>query len=267
MPEHDDDDRPGSPWAKHAPAKPSESRPLATEVQTEKGRSHPFRRRLLAITAVLALIAVGVAYLVPPSTWRLDGGEQLVSLGVIGLLLVLGMAAGRTRLSILGKQALAWTAVVAILLVGYSYRGILSEIPERIGGTLAPSRGIAVDANTVTYTRARDGHFWIDAKADGSSVRFMVDTGASTVVLAREDAKRLGFDVSKLTYSRLFSTANGTTRGAPVKIRELTFGPLVFHDVTAFVTEGQLDSSLMGMGLLEQFRGIEIARDTLTIRR
>ncbi|MDR0296627.1 MAG: TIGR02281 family clan AA aspartic protease [Rickettsia sp.] len=56
---------------------------------------------------------------------------------------------------------------------------------------------------------SNDGHFYINALVNGVKIKFMIDTGASDVALTTSDAKMLGFDLSKLNYTRTYSTANG----------------------------------------------------------
>ena len=49
-------------------------------------------------------------------------------------------------------------------------------------------------------TKASDGHYWAQAQVNGRWVKFLVDTGASTVALTGADAQRLGFDLDTLSY-------------------------------------------------------------------
>lgn len=82
------------------------------------------------------------------------------------------------------------------------------------------------------------GHFVIEVAVNGTPVTFLVDTGASDVVLTMDDARRLGLRPRTLRYSQRFQTANGEVRGAPVTLREVRLGQLRLFDLPASVNQG-----------------------------
>ena len=140
-----------------------------------------------------------------------------------------GSLAGRFR----GRfgEALRALAVWSLIFVGfagiYAYRFELEGVAERILGELMPGRVTASAPGVVSVARRRDGHYVLDAQANGASMRFMFDTGASSVVLRSEDARRLGVDVDRLTYDAPVSTANGMTKAAQIKLATLAVGGIV----------------------------------------
>ncbi len=89
-------------------------------------------------------------------------------------------------------------------------------------------------------------------------MRFLIDTGASDIVLAPEDARRIGIDMGALTYSRSYQTANGLGEGAPLRIDSLRMGPIWLTDVPASVNRAPMDTSLLGMSFLRQIGSFEI---------
>jgi clan AA aspartic protease (TIGR02281 family) len=103
-----------------------------------------------------------------------------------------------------------------------------------------------------------NGHFVVDAVVNGSPVTFLVDTGASDIVLTQADARRLGFVPGSLDFSEKYQTANGAVRGAPVRLRELRIGGFSLYNLKASVNEGPLPVSLLGMSFLEQLRGYQV---------
>src|SRR5262249_1752125 len=64
----------------------------------------------------------------------------------------------------------------------------------------------------------RRGHFRVEGAVDGRRLDFMVDTGASVVTLTESDAARLGFHPGPRDYVAQLKTANGTVRGAPLRL-------------------------------------------------
>jgi aspartyl protease family protein len=165
----------------------------------------------------------------------------------------------------MGKQALILLALGAALMLGYSYRDDLSDAWGRVIGTVVPGRGVEVAPGIVRFQADEGGQFFINAKVNGTGVHFLVDTGASGIALSRRDAERLGFDAHDLSFTAIFSTANGTTRGAPVTLGTMEIGPFEAHQVHAWVNEGDLDDSLLGMNYLRTLGRIEIRGDTLII--
>jgi aspartyl protease family protein len=115
---------------------------------------------------------------------------------------------------------------------------------------------------------AADGHFYANATVDGVPVRFLVDTGASSIALSAEDARRLGFDPERLHYFLPVTTANGTALAARVTLGDVRLGSIAFANVAAAVmSPGALDRSLLGMSFLDRLAGFEIAGDRLILRR
>ena len=244
--------KPTSPWSRPAPA-PARS-------------SWRFYRRFFFMAAFVLLLLFALVSLVPPRQW--NGFEQalLLRYGIIILAVVLGIAASQKSLPRIAGEMGIWLVLMLLLVAGFGYRFELRSVADRVAAELLPSRAQDAAHGTVSFARGSDGQFWIDALVDGQPVRFLLDTGASGVVLNRADAERLGFRWDALSFTHVFETANGSTRGAPVQLRQISIGPILFDRVPATVNEGQLGQSLLGMRLLERLGSIEIRNDTLTIR-
>lgn len=114
--------------------------------------------------------------------------------------------------------------------------------------------------------RRTDNHFWADAKINKTRVEFMVDTGATSVALTREDARRIGFKEDELDYKWDISTAGGNTRGAYVLIEEIQIGSVKVKDVPALVVESDLKQSLLGMSFMNELSSYEVRKSSMIIR-
>lgn len=196
-----------------------------------------------------------------------EDAPRLVYLVV--LLIFLGAGAWwvymRGNLSRSLRHAAIWIALAAVLVVGYSFRDQVSYVVERIKADHIPGYGFDTTENQVSFRGGAGGHFQVAAEVDGVEVVFLVDTGASDVVLTPEDARRLGFDPSRLTYSQIYQTANGLGRGAPVTLNRVTVGPISLRDVRASVNETPMDRSLLGMSFLNRIGGYQVRGDVLTL--
>lgn len=111
-----------------------------------------------------------------------------------------------------------------------------------------------------------NGQFMVDAVVDGVEIRFLVDTGATRVVLTAEDAERLGYRLDGLDYSERYQTANGEILGAPVVLPELRIGDLEIEDVRSSVIRAPLSTSLLGMTFLSRLESFEVRDEGLILR-
>ena len=111
----------------------------------------------------------------------------------------------------------------------------------------------------------RGGHFTVEAWVDGTEVDFLIDTGASVVVLSPDDAETLGLWPESLDYSAVFETANGQARAAPVTLRELRIGEIELDDVQAAVMEVPMTTSLLGMSALSQLQSYRVDGDRMIL--
>lgn len=105
-------------------------------------------------------------------------------------------------------------------------------------------------ASVTLFADAR-GHFFADGTINGSPVRFLVDTGATTVALSGEQATRLGIDYRKNGRAGYASTAGGVVRSYVLTLQKVEIGPIVLYNVEAGVVEGPHPrEALLGMSVL-----------------
>jgi clan AA aspartic protease (TIGR02281 family) len=118
--------------------------------------------------------------------------------------------------------------------------------------------------NRLVYHADQRGHVVLTAEANGAPVRFMVDTGASLVVLTPDDARAAGITRSELVFDHLVQTGNGTVRAALVRLREIGIGGLSMQKVQAAVIES-IGQSVLGMSFLGRLKGFEMREGVLTV--
>jgi aspartyl protease family protein len=156
------------------------------------------------------------------------------------------VAAGGALLAIGGLQVVAGPAAHARADV--SLRGEQGSGPE-------PARLI----------KTADGHFWADARVDGQAVRFLIDTGASSVFLTPQDATRLGLDPGSLVYDQTVTTVGGDSLGARVKLGSVSVDGVRVADVDALVIDHGLPASLLGMTYLGRLSKFEATPTALVL--
>lgn len=115
-------------------------------------------------------------------------------------------------------------------------------------------------------SRASDGHFYADVRINGASVRMLIDTGASTILLSRADAQRAGIQVAAGDFTSIGRTVSGDIALKSVTIDRVALGPVVGYDVPAMVAEGEVPVSLLGQSFLERVGRVEIEGSQLVLR-
>jgi aspartyl protease family protein len=229
------------------------------------GRGRGWGRYLFGAIFALALVWLLLRQF-PGSLDTTGDGPRLVYL--LALLALLGgglFARLARRPGVALQHAAIWVGIGLVLLLGYSYRVELSGMAHRLSGNLVPATGQTIDGQQMRFTAEADGQFHVEAQVGGNTVRFLVDTGASEVMLSPADARRLGYDPATLAYTKVYQTANGTVRGAPVTIPEIVVGPIRLTDVAASINEHDTDGSLLGMSFLGRLSGYQVSGDTLTL--
>ena len=112
-----------------------------------------------------------------------------------------------------------------------------------------------------------DGHFHLTLTINDRPIDFLVDTGASDIVLTRKDAARVGFDPNRLDYWGMANTAHGTVRLATIRLETVRLGEFIDKNIRASVNIAPMEKSLLGMRYLSKFSAIEISNDQLILKR
>jgi aspartyl protease family protein len=139
--------------------------------------------------------------------------------------------------------------------------------PVVIAGTTAktPSPLPLPVTGEVTLARARDGHFYADALVNGQPVRFIVDTGATSVALTRADAARLGIAPAETAFTETAKGAGGDVKFKPVSLDRVSVGGIEARQVQAAVVQSDMAVSLLGQSWLKNVQNVTITRNTMTL--
>lgn len=221
---------------------------------------------LLAVALVAVLAVVGLSHL---SGGRPIDGEDWTWIGLRGLMLVLAISALLAQGLNLGqtvRYGLIWLGLGAVLLLGYSFREELGFAAARMGSEVAPGMAAQTRPGEMSIARSADGAFYAMGSVNGVPVRFLVDTGASDVVLSPSDARRVGLDIDRLDFSHQYQTANGVGRGAPVMVDSLAIGGVRRENVAMSVNQATMDASLLGMSFFRGLESVEMRGDRLYLR-
>jgi aspartyl protease family protein len=196
-------------------------------------------KRLLAVTLALAAGAAAA------QSVALQG-----MLGSKALLIVDGsapktVAPGETHMGVKVLSTLGDQATVEINGKRHTLR--VGDAPASVGKA-STSRG-----SKIVLTAGSGGHFTTQGAINGKAVRFMVDTGATSVAMGAAEAERLGIDYRKGRLGR-GSTANGHVNMYLVTLASVRIGDVEVYDVEAAVLPGGMSEILLGNSFLTRFQ-------------
>ncbi|MFK7902589.1 MAG: TIGR02281 family clan AA aspartic protease [Nitratireductor sp.] len=191
-------------------------------------------------------------------------------LTILGAAIIAGSSPRFSQWRTYLRDGLAWILIILVLMVGYTYRYELQDIGSRLTAGLIPGSPISTVSvegkQQVTLIRGEGGHFRAKAKLANETIDFLVDTGASVIVLSHKDALKANVEIDALNYNAIVSTANGETFTARYRFNEIDLGGIKRNNIRALIAqEGDLDTSLLGMSFLGSLNGFEIKGDRLIL--
>lgn len=117
----------------------------------------------------------------------------------------------------------------------------------------------------IVLTADARGHFETVGTVNGTSVRFLVDTGATMISLGASDARRIGLDFNS-GQRGISQTANGQVQVSRVKLDTVRIGEVILHGIEATIHQNDMPIALLGMSFLNR---MEMLRDgpTMTLKK
>lgn len=178
-------------------------------------------------------------------------------------------------------------AFIACLFLNFAARAIANPVAQRrtrnlaLWGMIGLATWLAVDltqdggqystvannAGEIILPRADDGHYYLTALINDVPVTFVIDTGATAIVISQEDARAVGLAPETLAYLGRANTANGVVQTAPVRLHSISVAGITDFDVRAVVNGGELGTSLLGMTYLQRFDKVAIENNQLVLTR
>jgi aspartyl protease family protein len=121
------------------------------------------------------------------------------------------------------------------------------------------------EARPTVLEREDNGHFFTVADVNGEPIKFVVDTGATTVALTQDDARRAGVEFDPGSFEVVGSGASGAVRGAEVTLDDVVLDGKRVSGIHALVLDG-LTISLLGQNYLRHLDSVSISGDKMTLK-
>lgn len=226
---------------------------------------------------VMAALGIGLVLLMlnnsAGSTFGIENNDfsRLIWLGALAALISAGLIRSGRPFGAMARNLGTWAIIVLALVAGYQYRYELQDFASRVTAGLVPGSPLALGVEdghaTVTLDKADNGHFEARIMINGTAVRTVVDTGATSIVLSAEDARAAGFDLDRLSFTIPVSTANGMARAASVRAGTVAIGDIVRKNMTVMVAAPDaLGQSLLGMNFIGSLSGFDVRGDRMILR-
>lgn len=172
------------------------------------------------------------------------------SLGDKALLVIDGtprtVAAGTT---VAGVKVIKVTGSETVVEVGGKRQTLaLGGAQVNLGGAASAGGG-----TQIMLAAGPGGHFVTSGSINGRAVRFVVDTGATTIAMGEADAKRIGLDYTR-GQRGMVRTANGDVPSYRVSLREVRVGDVTVYNVDATVVPASMEVMLLGNSFLSRFQ-------------
>jgi aspartyl protease family protein len=161
----------------------------------------------------------------------------------------------------------------AVIALGYLAPSLTARIAaaSKSDGSMPAANAARSDDSYGGHVRIRadrTGHYATEAQINGRTLGFLVDTGASLVILRYEDARSLGIIYGSDKFDTNVQTANGNAKAFRVRLYSVRLGSISLDDVDALVMEqGLLNTNLLGMSFLRRLSRYEVRGDTLVLER
>lgn len=124
------------------------------------------------------------------------------------------------------------------------------------------------EGRKAVLTAASNGHFYTTARLNRLPVEVLVDTGATSVAMDEDVARRLGIRLKESDFKYESSTANGITKVAISNLEEISIGRVIVRDVkVVIIKRGKLDVVLLGMSFLSKLKSFEVTNGELVLKQ
>jgi aspartyl protease family protein len=192
--------------------------------------------------------------------------QQIIYLIILISVMVIGVSSRREMtLKKIIKYSLIWLGVAFGFIVLYAYRFEFGDFKNRISGEINPTSAQLNQQGQLVINISDDSHFYVKLLINKVPVLFMIDTGASDIMLSLKDANKIGINTRNLIFNRPYQTANGRSFGASILLKEVEISGIKFKDIYASVNEGDMGVALLGMSFLRRFSKYEFFQDRLVL--
>ena len=196
-----------------------------------------------------------------------DGDQAIHFIYLLGCLLLVASAFMVRRIPIAQglKMFVGWVLIFGAAFVVFTLKDEFLALGNRL---MVEVRGGTVEEaapGEIRIRQASDGHFWVDAELNGQTVRFLIDSGATTTSISRAAADRAGIEPSA-GFGTMVQTANGIVMVQRGRATSLKVGDIERRDVAVHISDGFGETNVIGMNFLSSLRSWSVEGRTLVLQ-
>jgi aspartyl protease family protein len=156
-------------------------------------------------------------------------------------------------------------AFFAVTAIGIAIGFLLPGGKPKAAPPAALVATVADQPRETVLEREDNGHFFTVAAVNSEPIKFVVDTGATTVALTQDDARRAGVEFDPGSFQVVGSGASGAVRGQEVTLDDVELDGKKVSGIHALVLDG-LTISLLGQNYLRHLDSVSISGDKMTLK-
>jgi aspartyl protease family protein len=192
-----------------------------------------------------------------------DGISFVWGIGAL-VLVISSLVAQKMPIGKAIKMALMWVAIFGGFFVLFLFKDEGREVWRRATAEISGDAG-QVEGTTLRLKREEEGHYWVRALVNGTPMRFMIDSGATTTTISQASAQAAGLTPAA-GFPVLVDTANGTVELQRAEIETLAVGNIVQRNAKVLIgSEGLGDTNLLGMSFLSMLKSWRVEGTTLIL--
>lgn len=210
-------------------------------------------RSLAGVARLRVAMCLFVAVLVAPARGTGEGGGPRITARALFDDRALLEIDGRRRVLKAGERS-----PEGVLLLGADQSAARIEVDGKtytiaLDASIGSAFARGIEPRQLSLAPAADGHYYVDGTINGTPVRFIVDTGASTVAISRQDAKRIGLLYRVDGEPMPVETASGIAQAYRVVFRSVKARTIEVANVTGIVVDGDYPrTALLGQSFLNR---------------
>ncbi len=197
----------------------------------------------------------------------MNGEDQALSfVYLIGVLVLVVSALMIRRIPInQGLRMFAgWVLIFLAAFVAFTVKDDIIRLGKRIWSEIRGEGQVVQAGEALRIRKSFDGHFWVDAKLNGETVRFLIDSGATITSISTETARRAGIEQNG-QLPAIVQTANGMVPVARARAR-LKVGTIERSNLAVHISEAFGPMNVLGMNFLSSLSGWGVEGEWLILK-
>ncbi|HEY9554133.1 retropepsin-like aspartic protease family protein [Allosphingosinicella sp.] len=198
----------------------------------------------------------------------MNNGDQAANfIYLLGVLVLVASALMVRRIPIRQgfKMLATWILIFLAIFIVFALRSDFAALGDRLMQSVQGTATPVQQGETLRIRQALDGHFWVDTELNGETVRFLIDSGATTTSISSDTARRAGIEPSG-GFPVIVQTANGTVAVQRGRADRVEVGTIVREDLAVHISDGFGETNVLGMNFLSSLSGWGVEGDWLILR-